>query len=1043
AVSLAGLTPLHDVSRTITVIEWPHDMDEASFFAEMDDQEGESNNNTSSNNLPLLWSMDPNVPEHLLGDITRLRQVLINLCTNSLKFTQRGRVSVRVSIHNPNAQQPWTSPGVGATISPATKNGGGASASQVGYQHVYHPQSSSGVVTMGAGAGAGTTENSLPSSPMISGVDNRSPMAFDQRFDTRHTDGSRPTPRRRQTGDKRPNLSAVSSPITTHAAELPQLPQPRRYQLLHTPSHPASMPTFSSLPPPSTTPSGVNSTVPDMYEEPGEMDENTVVLEFAVSDTGVGIPANKITELFRSFSQVDISVSRRFGGTGLGLAISASLVEKMGGHIWVESTEGVGSRFTFTIPFTVCPSPETESHASITAPSSPALKGSEYYELQTMSGGRPVDAAALEAIREESQVDEIELLPSPAHAYRSLPTTSLVPTSGSGSGSGKTSETTPGASSDAGKQVSSPVAGTPVYGPTYAKIVESRLQPLMIDGHPLRILLAEDNPINQTIATGVLRKLGYEDIEVAENGQEVVDKLEEGHEFDVILMDVTMPIMDGIDATKTIVDRRTRGLLRAALKRMTTTTKSTNLTADMCEKDLITEGDKKSDEALLEEAVSAMASTPPNEKGVKSDVDHDGNNLSVITNTQWTEKSQDAFKRYENVYVIALTASAMVSDRERCLQAGMDEFMTKPYVLLELKRVLSEYLTRRQAGALQARNEALLASAMAKAKVAAKNGCNSPSCPTNAAFLAAAATSEDADTTTALNEETNGGDHFGTPLMSLSCNSSAANLTETNHSITLPTSNGQHISNSTSTAINNHAGSTVKCHDGITTRTARCNTDLAINRYFDADANHLDNVHDADIKTHAPNAGLNQGRRASDAYATLPKREWRTATGMGLGVTLGDSGSPLGADDGDGQTGNAVHPLDSGINLRTKRVLSPSQLFKRLDAVDGDTTDQSRTFSTQTSTLTTTTTASTSALTQMLNLAPPAKSPALSVSTAPSDQTAPTLDISHPLSGLLLPVLPTAASTAALTAVSTIVEETEKVVDSVETQSNQGANGKN
>lgn len=286
AVSLAGLTPLHDVSRSISVIEWPPEMDDLGPFSELEE----------TNILPLLWSIDHNVPEHLLGDITRLRQVLINLCTNSLKFTQRGRVSVHVSVHQPS-QHPTIHP----NASPMVTRNSPLSASS--------SQAPEGVV-------------SSPSSPMMVGCDQRPQMVFQQRYDVKADAGSsasKPSPSsRRRQGDTFPPSSRSRTsiaPISSGSSHTESSPHP--------PSLKVVAPTANSM-------QGVAK------------DEGSVILEFAVSDTGVGIPANKITDLFTSFSQVDISVSTRFGGTGLGLAISASLVEKMGGHIWVESTEGVG-----------------------------------------------------------------------------------------------------------------------------------------------------------------------------------------------------------------------------------------------------------------------------------------------------------------------------------------------------------------------------------------------------------------------------------------------------------------------------------------------------------------------------------------------------------------------------------------------------------------------------------------------------------------------------------------------------------------------------
>jgi hypothetical protein len=101
------------------------------------------------------------------------------------------------------------------------------------------------------------------------------------------------------------------------------------------------------------------------------------ILEISVTDTGIGIPADRLPKLFKSFSQIDISTARRYGGTGLGLAISSTLVNRMGGCLWVESEEGVGSRFALTLPMTVAPRGRNYSSDSATlgvtgSPSSPS-----------------------------------------------------------------------------------------------------------------------------------------------------------------------------------------------------------------------------------------------------------------------------------------------------------------------------------------------------------------------------------------------------------------------------------------------------------------------------------------------------------------------------------------------------------------------------------------------------------------------------------------------------------------------------------------------
>jgi PAS domain S-box-containing protein len=239
-----------------------------------------------------------------------------------------------------------------------------------------------------------------------------------------------------------------------------------------------------------------------------ELIEGNVLLHFLVKDTGIGIPANKMDRLFKSFSQVDSSTTRRFGGSGLGLAISQRLVELMGGEMWVESTPDIGSDFHFTINVAIAPLAES-------------------------------------SLQEHPIREEI-----------ASPTTPLTP------------HLTP----------------------------EKRAE--------LKILLVEDNNLNQKVATQMLSKIGYH-ADIAINGREAIEALQR-QPYDMVFMDIQMPEMDGIEATKLI---------------------RTNL---------------------------------PEE---------------------------------QQPYIIAMTAHAMRGDRERCLLAGMNDYLSKPVRRTELEKVIAEYFS--------------------------------------------------------------------------------------------------------------------------------------------------------------------------------------------------------------------------------------------------------------------------------------------------------------------------------------------------------------
>ncbi|MGA2488756.1 MAG: response regulator [Anaerolineales bacterium] len=395
--------------------------------------------------LDLACLMEPQVPAGILGDVTRLRQVLVNLVSNAVKFTEKGEV----------------------------------------------------VVTL-------TTFSDEPS-----GLPQGAP------------------------GESIPELMAEG-------------PRPR----------PVSLP---SEPPP-------------------------IILHFSVRDTGLGIPPDRIDRLFQSFSQVDNSTTRKYGGTGLGLAISRRLVELMGGRMWVEST-GIpdqGSTFHFTIQALPVELP-ARAASQVDNPDLRGLRvlivddnetNRRIFTLQTQGWGMlPRDtgapAQALVWLRQgdefdmaliDRQMPDMDGLVLGAEIKRLRPQLPLVLVTSLGQ-------------REAGGEAEcftacllKPIRARQLYNALVGILAseDSRLHrqeaPIRseFDGEmgsrlPLSILLAEDYPVNQKLALLMLERLGYR-ADVAANGLEVLEAFER-QSYDVVLMDMQMPEMDGLEATRQIRHR--------------------------------------------------------------------------------------------------------------------------------------------------------------------------------------------------------------------------------------------------------------------------------------------------------------------------------------------------------------------------------------------------------------------------------------------------------------------------------------------------------
>ncbi len=400
----------------------------------------------------------------------------------------------------------------------------------------------------------------------------------------------------------------------------------------------------------------------------------TACLRFVVRDTGIGIPPEKQQLIFDPFAQADGSMTRKYGGTGLGLAISSQLVKLMGGQLGVESAPGHGSAFYFTAQFGL-----QQEHARPTALAAPAVipgapvlivddnatTRSILHELLTSWRMQPILAdsgrAALTALRQaaasgrafplalvDAHMPDIDgfTLAQQIRQHPALKEITIIMLTSIG----QPGDIARCQALEIPFRLEKPINQTALWDACLTALGASALRrpspsPPPPQGvsvqHPvvsskndgqLSILLAEDNVVNQTLAVRLLEKWGHH-VVVAGNGKEALAALEH-RRFDLVLMDVQMPEMDGFEATREI---RRREIERSAAP-----------------------GRRKAEQVapLVDASCSAQRSA------------------------------------FSHIPIVAMTAHAMQGDREQCLAAGMDAYLTKPLQTKELRDVIEQVVAK-------------------------------------------------------------------------------------------------------------------------------------------------------------------------------------------------------------------------------------------------------------------------------------------------------------------------------------------------------------
>ncbi len=320
---------------------------------------------------------------------------------------------------------------------------------------------------------------------------------------------------------------------------------------------------------------------------------------FQVKDTGIGIPPDRVDRLFKSFSQVDASTTRKYGGTGLGLAISKHLSELMGGTIWVESEVGVGSSFYFTILMGTKPEEhrqeehrqeeDTQKGVAPAIASTPKLTDQPILIVDDNATNRKIlthqlsawhlpstavdsGTAALQLLDEETASFSLVILDMQMPEMDGVQTATLIRKR-------FTEQQLPIILLSSSEQLSQQdrarhqISASVMKPVKAAHLLDAVMNSLQVTEHhlnqtdiepllpslpekglhedfPLRILLAEDNVVNQKVAQKMLARYGYR-VDIAANGLEAIDAVER-QPYDLVLMDVRMPEMDGVEATRYI-----------------------------------------------------------------------------------------------------------------------------------------------------------------------------------------------------------------------------------------------------------------------------------------------------------------------------------------------------------------------------------------------------------------------------------------------------------------------------------------------------------